>query len=113
MELEKKLNDKQRLELEIGQMKGAVEVMKHMSENGDSEAIKKMKSIEESLKEKEEDLEDLEDLSQALIIKERKSNDELQEARKELVNVSRSFSPFYVYTCFPISISISISFGSI
>ena len=50
------------------------------------EAKKKMESIQEELKEKEEDLEDLELTNQALIVKERKSNDELQEARKELIN---------------------------
>lgn len=38
------------------------------------------------LREKEGDLDDLEALNQTLIVKERKSNDELQDARKELVN---------------------------
>ncbi|KAM7522187.1 hypothetical protein LguiA_012089 [Lonicera macranthoides] len=86
IDLEKKLDDKQRLELEIERMRGAIEVMKHMSEDGDMEAKKKIESIQEELEEKEEDLEDLEQTNQALIVKERKSNDELQEARKELIN---------------------------
>lgn len=72
-------------------MRGAIEVMKHMSEDGDMEAKKKMESIQEELKDKEEDLEDLELTNQALIVKERKNNDELQEARKELINVSLSY----------------------
>ncbi|KAI3694629.1 hypothetical protein L1987_77597 [Smallanthus sonchifolius] len=85
IELEKKLDEKQRLALQIEQMKGALEVMKHMSHE-DIEAKKKMESIQENLKEKEEELEDLEALNQTLIIKERLSNDELVEARKELIN---------------------------
>ncbi|RVW66153.1 hypothetical protein CK203_007403 [Vitis vinifera] len=46
----------------------------------------KMDDIQEELKEKEEELDDLEALNQALVVKERKSNDELQEARKELIS---------------------------
>ncbi|XP_059625242.1 protein INVOLVED IN DE NOVO 2-like [Cornus florida] len=88
IELEKKLDAKQVLELEIEQMRGALQVMKHIGEgeDGDTKVKKKMDAIHEDLKEKEEELESLEALSQALIVKERKSNDELQEARKELIN---------------------------
>ncbi|KAL4571067.1 hypothetical protein LXL04_017817 [Taraxacum kok-saghyz] len=84
IELQKQIDEKQRLVLQINQMKGAIEVMKHMPEE-DMEAKKKFDSIKEELKEKEEELEDLEALNQALIVKERKSNDELQDARKELI----------------------------
>ncbi|XP_076900954.1 protein INVOLVED IN DE NOVO 2-like isoform X2 [Bidens hawaiensis] len=84
IELQKKLDEKQRLELQIEQMKGALEVMKHME--GDIEAKKKMESIQENLKESEEELEHLEALNQALIIKERSSNDELVDARKLLIS---------------------------
>ncbi|KAE8678910.1 Factor of DNA methylation 4 [Hibiscus syriacus] len=92
IELEKQLDAKQTLELAIQRMKGALQVMQHMKGDGDAEMNKKMKSIEEELKEKEEELEDLEDLNQALIIKERKSNDELQDARKELITAFRDVS---------------------
>ncbi|KAI3514138.1 hypothetical protein L1887_12457 [Cichorium endivia] len=85
IELQKKIDEKQRLELEIKQMEGAMEVMKHMTDE-DVEAKKKFESIEKDLKEKEEELENLEELNQALIIKERLSNDELQDARKELIS---------------------------
>ncbi|XP_024968306.1 protein INVOLVED IN DE NOVO 2-like [Cynara cardunculus var. scolymus] len=85
IELQKNLDDKQRLELEINQMKGAIEVRKHMTDE-DVDAKKKLESLKEDLKDKEEELESLEDLNQALIIKERLSNDELQEARKELIS---------------------------
>ncbi|KAI3811587.1 hypothetical protein L1987_21313 [Smallanthus sonchifolius] len=60
IELQKKLDEKQGLELTIKQMKGALEVMKHMSDEQRLEAKKKMKSIQNDLKEKEEELEDLE-----------------------------------------------------
>lgn len=68
-------------------MKGALQIMKHMGEDGDMEAKKKMDAIAEDLKVKEEELDDTEALNQALIIQERKTNDELQEARKELITV--------------------------
>ncbi|PWA39737.1 putative domain XH, Zinc finger-XS domain protein [Artemisia annua] len=85
IELQKKLDEKQRLELEIEQMKGAVEVMKHMTDE-DVEAKKKMDLIKKDLKDKEEELEGMEALSQSLIIKQRLSNDELVDARKELIS---------------------------
>ena len=62
--------------------------MKHME---DAEDVQKAESILKDLSEKERDLEELDDLNQALIVKQRKSNDELQEARKEIINV-RIFS---------------------
>ena len=62
--------------------------MKHMGDDGDMEIIKKIDSMHSVLREKEGELEDLEALNQTLIVKERKSNDELQEARKELISVS-------------------------
>ena len=60
--------------------------MKHMGDDGDVEILEKVDTIRKQLREKEGELEDLEALNQTLIVKERKSNDELQEARKELVN---------------------------
>ncbi|KAI3450386.1 hypothetical protein Pfo_007051 [Paulownia fortunei] len=88
IKLEAKLDQKQALELHIQRMRGAIEVMKHLTdEEGDMEDKKKLESIEEELRDKEEELDGLESLNQALIIKERKTNDELQEARKQLINV--------------------------
>lgn len=89
IELEVKLDQKQALELQIECLRGAVEVMKHMTEGSENDE-KKLESIEEELQEKEDELEGLESLNQALIVKERKTNDELQEARKELISVSFS-----------------------
>ncbi|KAJ8770980.1 hypothetical protein K2173_022881 [Erythroxylum novogranatense] len=84
--LEKKLDAKQALELEIEQLKGSLQVMKHMGENEDVEVKRKMEEIQQELMDKQEDLESYELLNQTLIVKERRSNDELQEARKELIN---------------------------
>ena len=55
---------------------------------------KKVDTTLKDLREKEGDLEDLEALNQTLIVKERKSNDKLQETRKELINVISSFHFF-------------------
>uniref|UniRef100_A0A2N9G5T3 Factor of DNA methylation 1-5/IDN2 domain-containing protein n=1 Tax=Fagus sylvatica TaxID=28930 RepID=A0A2N9G5T3_FAGSY len=59
--------------------------MEHMSEDGDMEVKRKMDALREDLMEKEKELEGSEALQQFLVIKERKSNDELQDARKELI----------------------------
>ncbi|CAK7325914.1 unnamed protein product [Dovyalis caffra] len=91
IDLEKKLDAKQALELEIECMKNSLQVMQHMGEDEDLDVKKKMDTVREELKEKEEELEGLEQLNQALIIKERKSNDELQDARKELISYFGQF----------------------
>ncbi|XP_072977365.1 factor of DNA methylation 5-like isoform X2 [Typha angustifolia] len=86
LQLEKQLDARQKLELEIQQLKGKLQVMKHMGGEEDSSVKKKMDEMSEQLNEKIEEMEGMEELNQALIIKERKSNDELQEARKELIS---------------------------
>ncbi|XVF68775.1 hypothetical protein PTKIN_Ptkin11bG0028300 [Pterospermum kingtungense] len=92
IELEKQLDAKQALELEIQRMQGALQVMQHMEGDGDTEMRRKMEAMQEELKDKKEELEDLEQLNQALIVKERNCNDELQDARKELINFLRGVS---------------------
>ena len=86
--LEKQLDAKQAVQLEIEQLRGKVNVMKHMGDEGDLEVLNQVDLLLKALREKEGDLESLEDLNQSLIVQERKSNDELQDARKEMVNVS-------------------------
>ncbi|XP_004294551.1 PREDICTED: uncharacterized protein LOC101309805 [Fragaria vesca subsp. vesca] len=86
IQLEKELEKKQALELEIEQMRGALRTMEHMDVNEDLDAKKQMDEIKQTLKEKEVECEDLDTLCQTLMVRERRSNDELQEARKELVN---------------------------
>ncbi|KAK7261483.1 hypothetical protein RIF29_27796 [Crotalaria pallida] len=83
-ELERQLDAKQALELEIEQMRGALEVMKHMGEEGNAEEKKKIEALESDMRDKEEEYEVVEQLHNALVSKELITNDELQEARMEL-----------------------------
>ncbi|KAL3511962.1 hypothetical protein ACH5RR_024679 [Cinchona calisaya] len=83
LELERDLNAKQKLEMEIEELKGKLEVMKHL---GDDVAVQnKIKEMNEELNEKIEEMNSVEHLYQTLVTKERQNNDELQEARKELI----------------------------
>ncbi|XP_031259580.1 protein INVOLVED IN DE NOVO 2-like [Pistacia vera] len=86
IQLEKQLDAKQALELEIERMRGTLNVMKHMEGDEDCEVLQNMDTLIKDMREKEGELEDLEALNQTLIIRERKSNDELQDARKELIS---------------------------
>lgn len=72
--------------MQIEQLKGAAHVTEHMGR--DAETREKMEKINKELKETEDELEDIEALTQALIVKERKCNDELQDARKEMISVN-------------------------
>nr|XP_010910789.3 factor of DNA methylation 1 [Elaeis guineensis] len=82
LQLEKQLDQKQKLQLEIEQLKGTLRVMEHLKGEDDTDMEKKMEELTEKL---EEEKNILESLNATLISKERKSNDELQEARKELI----------------------------
>ncbi|CAI9092386.1 OLC1v1027608C1 [Oldenlandia corymbosa var. corymbosa] len=85
-QLKNDLEAKQTLELEIRSLTGQLNVMKHMGDEGDPEVLEKANSLNRLLIEKIGELDDMERLNQALIVKERKSNEEVQDARKELVN---------------------------
>ncbi|WVZ72076.1 hypothetical protein U9M48_020591 [Paspalum notatum var. saurae] len=86
LKLQQELDAKQKLDLEIQTLRGKLEVMKHMPGEEDSESKKKIDELAEELSEKEEEQRAMESLNQTLLIKERKSNDELQRARKELID---------------------------
>ncbi|XP_010265646.1 PREDICTED: factor of DNA methylation 1-like isoform X2 [Nelumbo nucifera] len=88
LQLEKQLDAKQKLELEIAELKGKLQVMKHMEGEDDIGIQKKLKEMADELEEKMEEMVNMEDLNQTLIAKERASNDELQEARQELISIS-------------------------
>ena len=60
--------------------------MNHILET-DPEEKKKLEAIKMELHEKKDELEGVIDLQQALVVQERKTNDELQDARKKLVSV--------------------------
>ncbi|CAO2185636.1 unnamed protein product [Urochloa humidicola] len=81
LQLEKELMEKQQLELEVERLNGTLQVMKHL-EGDDGDIHEKMVKLSERL---EHERKRLEDLSGDLVRKERESNDELQEARKELI----------------------------
>ncbi|CAM8915201.1 unnamed protein product [Rhodiola kirilowii] len=87
LHLERELDAKQKLEMENAELKGMLNVMK-MKHLGDDVAVQtEMKKKKEELDEKLAELEVQEILRNNLITKERESNDELQEARKELIAV--------------------------
>ncbi|XP_039129382.1 LOW QUALITY PROTEIN: protein INVOLVED IN DE NOVO 2-like [Dioscorea cayenensis subsp. rotundata] len=85
LHLERQLDAKQKLELEIQQLKGKLQVMKHMGGEDDSGVRKKIEELSDELKEKMEEMDALEDLNNTLLAKERISNDELQRSRQELI----------------------------
>ncbi|KAE9594387.1 hypothetical protein Lal_00001398 [Lupinus albus] len=87
LRLEKDLDMKQKLELEIEQLQGKLNVLKHMKDDDeDAEILNKVDTLMKELREKEEAFQDLDEMNNALIAKQRKSNDELQDARNELLN---------------------------
>lgn len=91
--LEMQLASKQKLELEIKQLTGKLEVMKHMGDE-DKNLKEELDKLLETLEEKNEELDNIESLNQTLIVKERRINDELEEAKKELTSVCiRSIAP--------------------
>ncbi|KAF9686256.1 hypothetical protein SADUNF_Sadunf03G0139900 [Salix dunnii] len=85
LQLEKQLDAKQKLEMEIQEIKGKLLVLKHLGDQDDAAVQKKVEEMKDELSQKVEDFADMESLNQTLIIKERQSNDELQEARKILI----------------------------
>ncbi|GMH04268.1 hypothetical protein Nepgr_006107 [Nepenthes gracilis] len=92
MKLQNQLEAKQALELEIEQLRGALNVMKHVGDEGDMEVMEKVEKMLRDLREKEGELEEVETLNQTLIVKERRSNEELQEARGELISGLKEMS---------------------
>ena len=87
LQLKKQLDAKQKLEMEIEELKGKLQVMKHLGDEDDAAVQKKMKEMNDELQEKIENLDSMESMNQTLIVKERQSNDELQQARKALIEV--------------------------
>nr|QDC18028.1 factor of DNA methylation 1-like A [Hypericum perforatum] len=81
LELEKQLDAKQKLDMEIEDLKGKIKVKEHYVGKDDSVKAE-LEKLNAELKDKTEDLDDLESLVTVLTTKERESNDELQEARK-------------------------------
>uniref|UniRef100_A0A453F236 Factor of DNA methylation 1-5/IDN2 domain-containing protein n=1 Tax=Aegilops tauschii subsp. strangulata TaxID=200361 RepID=A0A453F236_AEGTS len=92
IKLEQKLDAKQKLELEIKQMQGKLEVMKHMPGVEDSESKRKIDELSAELQDKYDEMDAMESLHHTLLMKERISNDELQDARKKLIDGLRDLT---------------------
>ncbi|XP_010443691.1 PREDICTED: protein INVOLVED IN DE NOVO 2-like [Camelina sativa] len=85
MEMEAKLNKTQELELEIEKLKGATNVMKHMvGSDGDGDIVENIARTQIELEARETALHEK---MMALTQKERATNDEYQEARKEMIQL--------------------------
>ncbi|KAF7063769.1 hypothetical protein CFC21_070259 [Triticum aestivum] len=86
IKLEQKLDARQKLELKIKHLQGKLNVMKHMPGEEDFESKRKIDELSKELQEKYDEINEMESLHGALLIKERMSNDELQDARKKLID---------------------------
>jgi lipid II:glycine glycyltransferase (peptidoglycan interpeptide bridge formation enzyme) len=82
--LEKQLDEKQKLELDIEQLRGKLEVVKHMEGEG-VDVKKRTEELTKELNERIEAMDNLKELNQVLINKQRMANDEVQDAKKELI----------------------------
>ncbi|CAL1387352.1 unnamed protein product [Linum trigynum] len=89
--LEKQLEAKPNLESEVVQLRGALNVT---GENGEAEILEQVDVILKCSREQGDELDSLEAMNQTLIVRERKSNDELQDARKELANCLKEMSTY-------------------
>jgi len=88
---------KQKLKWEIQRLKTTQCLLKFIEDDKDVEILKRGANLYKGFKEKLQSVEDLQALNQTLIVKELKSN-ELQEARKKLINVSTFLlSHFFCY----------------
>ncbi|CAN1231148.1 Factor of DNA methylation 4 [Linum grandiflorum] len=84
LELQTQLDAKQALELEMEQLRGALQVLGHMNEDDDSETQKqKEEEIIEKLADMKEELEGLEDLNQTLLTKHERVEQELKAGRRK------------------------------
>lgn len=88
--LERQLDQKQELELEVEQLKRQLSVMRHVELDSGSEIVNKVETFLRDLSETEGELAHLNKFNQDLVVQERKSNDELQEARRALISVCSS-----------------------
>ncbi|MFS7907098.1 hypothetical protein Hanom_Chr01g00067291 [Helianthus anomalus] len=71
--------------MEIVELKWKVKVLKHLGDEDNTAIQEQIKKMNDELEAKMEEMGDLEDMNQTLVVKERESNDELQDARKELI----------------------------
>lgn len=84
------------LEKKVKEMEMRMDNVEKVMEGRIEELKKVIKDKDKKLEEERCEFEELEDMNSALLIKERQSNDEIQEARKELIRVCI----VCVYLCF-------------
>lgn len=89
--LERELDQKQDLELEVEHLKRQLGVMRHMELDGGTEIVNKVETYLRDLSEKEGELAHVNKFNQDLVVRERTTNDELQEARRALISVCRFY----------------------
>ncbi|GLJ14360.1 hypothetical protein SUGI_0232010, partial [Cryptomeria japonica] len=80
----KKLADRQKLESEIERLESLIETIK-VKDGSSLDHFKKIEDLQNDLKDKNDEMESLQDMNQQLMNKERQANDELQEARKTVI----------------------------
>ncbi|KQK08725.1 hypothetical protein BRADI_2g43550v3, partial [Brachypodium distachyon] len=83
--LEQQLKDTRKLEIEIKELKDKLAVTEHMLVEEESESKRKTDELNDELQSKSEEIDAMQSLCQALLITERKCNDELQDVRKKLI----------------------------
>ena len=76
LQFERQVYEKQKLELDIEQLKGKLEVVKHIEVEG-VDVKKRSEELTAELNERIEEMEHLEDLNQTLVVKERMASDEI------------------------------------
>ncbi|KAL1204785.1 Factor of DNA methylation 3 [Cardamine amara subsp. amara] len=84
--LERELGQKEELELEVEQLKRQLSMMSHMELDGGTEIVNKVETFLRDISEKEGELAHVNKFNQDLVVQERRSNDELQEARRALIS---------------------------
>ncbi|KAJ3669236.1 hypothetical protein LUZ60_011186 [Juncus effusus] len=84
LELERKLEAKHSLQLEIHRINAQLERDKEL-ESIEPEERERMERMREELREKLEEMEEIDTLNQTLIVKEKRSNEELEDARDVII----------------------------
>ncbi|EMS62541.1 hypothetical protein TRIUR3_25973 [Triticum urartu] len=85
LEQEQQRADENMLKL-VAKHKGKLEVIKHMLGEEDSESKRKINELSAEFQDKYDEMDAVEALHHTLLMKERISNDELQDARKKLID---------------------------
>ncbi|KAL4559897.1 hypothetical protein LXL04_032043 [Taraxacum kok-saghyz] len=85
LELERELDAKQKLEMEVEDLKGKLQVMKHLGDKDGDALQEKIKAMNIELKSKMEEMEYMQNLNQTLV-KGLQDNDEIQSRVDELWN---------------------------